>query len=161
MADPFSTAAAAISLIDIAIKAAREVGSLVSTMHNAPDEILRINGQVALFESLMRQIQNLQLTYSHSTLREQNQNAFRLKCSALQQSAKDLQDLRKRLGALIHKSDPSATRILEKNQVHVQGRGYQKIGGQVGYPYRAVQHRFDTHRTVYCIHFSYLGDRLD
>ncbi|KAF4304860.1 hypothetical protein GTA08_BOTSDO00470 [Botryosphaeria dothidea] len=116
MADPFSTAAAAISLIDIAIKAAREVGSLVSTMHNAPDEILRINGQVALFESLMRQIQNLQLTYSHSTLREQNQNAFRLKCSALQQSAKDLQDLRKRLGALIHKSDPSATRILEKNQ---------------------------------------------
>lgn len=66
---------------------------------------------MALFESLMRQIHNLQLTYSNSTLREQNQNAFRLMCSALKLSAKDLQDLRKRLAALIQKSDPSATRI--------------------------------------------------
>lgn len=40
MAEPFSTAAAAIGLVDVVIKSAREISNIIASLRDAPEELL-------------------------------------------------------------------------------------------------------------------------
>lgn len=131
MSDPFSVAAAAISLIDIGIKTTREISSLISSMRDAPEELIRLNNKVTAFGALLEQLHTLWHSYSRSSLLAANQQSLLQIHRTLQQSKKDLQELRDKLGEPIRPSDPRLLRFWKAIKFPSRESSFKKICGRL------------------------------
>lgn len=146
MSDPFSIAAAAISLLDIGIKTTREISSLVSSMRDASGDLIKLNSKVRAFEALLYQLRSLLHSYSRSHLLAANQEALLLVHRTLIHSEEDLKALRGKLDEPIRQADPTFRRVRKTVKFPFKEAGLKKLCA-----------RLDDHTAVFTSVLSIVG----
>ncbi|KAK3329288.1 hypothetical protein B0H66DRAFT_18199 [Apodospora peruviana] len=95
MADPFSTAVAALGVADIAIRATRVIYKLISTLRHASAELRYLRQRLSALERVLLRVKELKATYFAAGMLKANQDAFRDIDSELELCADDLRELEK------------------------------------------------------------------
>lgn len=113
MADPFSTAAAAISLVDIVIKSAREISAIIAALKGAPENLHRAHERVCEVRSLLEHLTRLENSYRLRPIRQVNPQSLASICNIVKSIDSDLKLLRSKIEEPIINTDPLSRRVLK------------------------------------------------
>lgn len=121
MAEPFSTAAAAIGIVDIVIKSAREISNIIASLRDAPEELLYACERVCEVQNLLEVLKRLENDCQYSHMPQISPQSL----ASIRRAAKSINDDLKRLRAKIDEpifDFDSRTRRFLKSLRHLKGK---------------------------------------
>ncbi|KAK0662649.1 hypothetical protein DIS24_g1730 [Lasiodiplodia hormozganensis] len=127
MAEPFSTAAAAISLVDVAIKTAREISNFITSLKDAPETLRQTHEAVCEVQRLLEDLQQLEDTYRKSSMAHINPQSLSSIRRAIRSINEDLSSLRVKIDEPIFNTDSLSRRFLKSLRIRNKERSIIKI----------------------------------
>ncbi|OJD40623.1 uncharacterized protein BKCO1_1000608 [Diplodia corticola] len=131
MADPFSTAAAAISLVDVALKSAREIHSLIPSLRDAPKSLCWAFEVVCEVQILLQDFQNLVDAYRSSSMPHVSPQSLSSILRLVQSISEDLITLRAEAEEPIFNTDSRRRRILKSLRLHKKESSINKTCSRI------------------------------
>lgn len=127
MADPFSTAAAAISLVDVAIKSAREISNFIASLKDASETLRQTHEAVCEVQRLLEDLQHLEDTYRKSSMAHINPQSLSSIRRAIKSINEDLSSLRVKIDEPIFNTDSLSRRFFKSLRIRNKERSITKI----------------------------------
>ncbi|KAL1635923.1 hypothetical protein SLS58_010028 [Diplodia intermedia] len=138
MADPFSTAAAAISLVDIAIKSAREIRSLIASIKDAPNALRQVQQTVCEIQRLLEVVRPLVDAYRSSSLPHIDPQSLSSIHFNVRSINEDLTTLRA-VTEPIFATDSRSRRLLKSFRFHKRKPMIDEARSRMGYRVALIQ----------------------
>ncbi|KAL0264120.1 hypothetical protein SLS55_000064 [Diplodia seriata] len=140
MADLFSTAAAAISLVDVALKSAREIQNIIASIKGAQSSLFKALETICEVQGLLEGIQSLEADYQKASTPHVNPQILSRIRRNVKSINEDLMTLRVKIEEPIFATDSRFRRLSKALRFHNNERSIAKVCSQIEQKMRWINH---------------------